>query len=250
MMRRRVVLAVLLVACGSGSYGSSWRARHPDFTPAPVAAGAGFSETLASLDLSPASGTRVSITDLRVMRVRDGAWQTLEPEQAESDPGRIGAVVQRRCRLRQGFRRLTVERASWYLFQAGQLTAFDHTEFESDCKMRRSFRSSPARDEETEQTLLRWVAQRNPGSKPDAADRIRLGIARVEAGRLDEGEAALAAGDRVIEDLAQQRKHLTVDDAEGRTTLEEREQELRALRAVLDRAIRAARAAEAAKGPA
>lgn len=233
--------ALALCSCAGGA-----RGRHPDRAPTPPSPGSAYGPTLASLDVGPDPDTDVELRTLRVMAVADGRFAPLDPAAAEGRPGRIAVTAYRRCSVREGWRRRRVERASWYVFDDGRLTAFDHTDFATGCATRRRFRPSPPGDLETERTLARWVGQRYPASRTDAADRLRRGIALAEVGRLEEAQEALEGGDRAVEDLRRQRGTVPVDAPEEQDALQARLDEVRALRATLYRTLRAAREAAAA----
>jgi len=201
------------------------------------ASGAGLEAVLAGLDVDPGSETRVDVTELHVVRERDGLWEAVGAE-AAATASAAGVVAVRSCRYREGLSRVHAELASWYAFQDGRLVAFDHSAFDPGCRSERRIQPAPAQALDTERTLVRFSAQRHPGSALDAADLLRLGLALVEAGRLEEAELILAAGDRAVAEAADRRDRAP---AEQHDALERRERELLSLRAALTRALMGAR---------
>jgi hypothetical protein len=206
----------------------------------PPPPGSGAADLLAALDEDPADA-RVAVRELRLLRAGAEPWQALSRDAAEAEPGRLGVIALRSCRARRGWHRTRVERASWYVLDAGRLLAYDHTAFGPGCASRRHFRPSPADDVETERGLVRFTSQRHPPSQPEPADGLRLGLALVGAGRLDEAEARLAAADATLARLAHVVQH---GNEEERVRAEAERAPLAALRATLARSLRTARRAE------
>ncbi len=239
---------LLLAACAGpgGDWARDWRARHPGAEPAPPQAGAGFGPTIAALDLAPGPGARVVVEELRVLRTEDGAWEPLDPASAETASGTVGVATSRRCLQREGWRRREVPRSSWFLFRDGALVAWDHGVFGPGCSVEAHFR--PAREEDLaeERTLVRWLAQRFPEARPDVSERMRMGLAYVEAGRLDDAERMLADGEHAIEAAERDRSR---DPGAPTAEPSETEAEWLRLRAELFRALRDAKR-EARAGPA
>lgn len=144
--------------------------------------------------------------ELRLLRVDVDPWQALDPEALAPDeaaPGTRQAVIAHRtCRLRTGLRTLATPRASWLLFRDGRLEAFDHWSFGPACAGEHHFRPARGEDVALERDLVRYVAQRFPDAAPSALDQLAMGHAYLEAGRLEDARAMLAAARRRLDALA------------------------------------------------
>jgi hypothetical protein len=235
---RRLLLLLVVVGVGCASdYTERYRLAHPDWTPAPPRAGDSPEETLASLQSEPEGPLRISVRELRVLRVDVEPWEelSLDPGVIGDEGQSIGVVAHRRCRGRQGIRFFGSERASWYLFVAGGLVSFDHFEFGGACEPVNHYLPSRAEHLATERALLRYAATRYPESTtPTTEELLGKGLALVSADRLSEAKRMLRKADRQID-------RMTSDDEdwsqEEKAALEEREKRLRAMRAKLSRAI-------------
>ena len=146
------------------------------------------------------------------------------------------------CRHWNKLRRTETERASWYVFEAGQLHAFDHYEFGDGCGAHNVFRPSPPAEVARERTLVRFVAQRYPRARGTVVEGMEKGLAFVEVGRLDDAEAQYDAGTRTLEDIVVQRK---MKPGVPDPVLDQRESELRPLHRQLHDELLEARRTEA-----
>jgi hypothetical protein len=235
-----LVLGVTVLGCAS-DYAERYRLAHPGWTPAPPQAGDSFEETMASLHAEAEKPLRVSVGELRVLRVDNLPWVTIEVDAAlaGSDQPDLGAVVQRRCRGRKGIDFFSSERVSWYVFVAGELVSYDHFEFGESCQPENHYLPSPAPRVGIERTLLRYAATRYPESAaPTTAEKLGKGLALVSADRLPDAERMLQKADRDLDARAGEGATLDEDEREA---FEEEEKRLRAMRAELSRAVAAAR---------
>jgi hypothetical protein len=233
--RLRLALALLaagLAAC-AGPAGRPPLAAEIQALPGPPR-GATLAEVLASLEAAPGAEARVSLLELRMIRRDALRWEAVSRERTAAEQGALGVIAHRACGYRQGLRRVREERASWYAFEDGRLAAFDHAAFDPGCRVQRRFAPAEAAALETERTLVRFAAQRYPGSVLDPVEQLQLGLALVAVGRIDEARAGLRSGDHALEALAHERERTR---AEEREALELRERELRALRARLHHAL-------------
>jgi hypothetical protein len=235
-----LVLAVAALGCAT-DYAERYRLAHPGWTPTPPRAGDSFEKTVAALHAKAAEPLRVSVGELRVLRIDTLPWVTTEVDAvlAGSDHPDLGAVVQRRCRGRKGIDFFASERVSWYVFVAGELVSYDHFEFGESCEPENHYLPSPAPQVGIERTLLRYAATRYPASAaPTTAERLSKGLALVSADRLPDAEQMLQKADRELQARAEEGATL---DEEEREAFEDEEKRLRAMRVELSGAIAAAR---------
>jgi hypothetical protein len=232
-------LLLLLGAAGLGcatDHAERYRLEHPNWTPRPPVAGDSLEKTLASLQTGKEGAFEVSVRELRLLRVDVEPWETLSVDSALARPEEqtIGMIAHRRCKGRQGLRFFESERTSWYVFAAGELVSYDHFEFDETCEPQNDYLPSGAERLATERTLLRYATSRYPGSAPTTAERLSKGLALVAADRLPDAERMLKNADREIATMVAKRESLS---AEEREALDEGEEQLRAMRAKLSRAI-------------
>jgi hypothetical protein len=229
------LLAALALACASST---------PDGPPPPPPGpGSSLAESLASLGAGAPAGASVRVDELRLLRVDVEPWEALDPDDAAGDvPGeRQALIAHRTCRMRQGVRTRTAPRASWLLFRGGRLEAFDHWSFGPACAGRHHFRPARGADVALERDLVRYVAQRFPDAAPRALDQLAMGHAYLEAGRVEDAEAMLAAARRRIDALAPTPGDVAALSEEERASRAAEAEELHRAAASLRAEIRAAR---------
>jgi len=234
-----LLLGVAALGCAT-DYAERYRLAHPGWTPAPPRAGDSFEETIASLHAEAQKPLRVSVGELRVLRVDTLPWVTIEVDAvlAGSDQPDLGAIVQRRCRGREGIDFFSSERISWYVFVGGELVSYDHFEFGEACEPENHYLPSPAPQVGIERTLIRYAATRHPeAAAPATAEKLSKGLALLAADRLPDAERMLRNADRELQ--ARAREAATLDEEE-RGAFEAEEKRLQAMRAELSRAIAAA----------
>jgi hypothetical protein len=239
---REVLLLLLLAIAGAGcatGYAERYRLAHPDWRPAPPRAGESLEETLASIQTEAKGSSRVSIPELRVLRIDVDPWEPLSLDSvlAGSKAQTIAVIAHRRCKARRGIRFFRSERTSWYVFAAGELVAYDDFEFGEACEPRSHY--LPSRNEylPTEQALIRYAASRYPESAPTTEELLSKGLVLVAAGRVSDAERMLRNADRQIDLLSVEGDASSEDEKEA---LEAETKRLRAMRARLSRAIAAA----------
>lgn len=188
----------LLLSCAA-SWPERYRAAHPDFTARPPAVGAPATDALASLDGPAPEGVSVELLKLEVMRADVDPWQAITPEAMADVPGISVAAADRRCRVREGLHWRRVERVSWFVADRGRLVAFDAPRFGADCSVTHDYH--PAREPylDSEQALRRWTDQRFPGGALPLEERLAMGAALVQAGRLDEARETVHQAKRELD---------------------------------------------------
>lgn len=213
----------------------------PPELPAGVSAAPAPGDPLALLvaKLHHAEGTpaRVELRELRMMAVDGEPWRPLEPAAAAAHPGRVALVAGRRCTFGAGPARTRVERASWFVFEAGALRAFDHQGFGPECASRPAFEPAGAEEVPLERALLRYLSQRWPLSEIPGEQRLARGLRLLERGRSEDARFELHALDRRIEELGRRQSEYETPDAAERERLREEEERLRPQRAQLHRAL-------------
>jgi hypothetical protein len=232
-----LVLGVAGLGCAT-DYGERYRLAHPGWTPTPPHPGDTIEETLASIHAGPEK-LQVSVRELRVLRVDVDPWEALSVDSVAtgSEAQIIGAIAYRRCWGRQGIRFFRSERASWYVFVAGELTFYDHFEFGEFCEPENHYLPSSTAHLATERGLVRFAARRYPESAPTTEERLSKGVALVSAGRLPDAKKMLRSADRELDFMAEEREDLSEKEREA---FDEKEKRLRAMRAKLFRTIAAA----------
>lgn len=243
-MRLRLCLLLIPIACTT-----DFRTYYPEVESTPPAQGTALLPTLASLFDAPSPAARVAVTELRVLRVDQIPWKTLSTAALATESGRIAAVAQRTCRIRE--RILTREEAGsgWYLFEDGRLRAFDHVAFDAECHPVVEYAPMPADDLSAERGLARYVGQRYTAARPSAEVRLQKGMALVGAGRLQDAQRELNRTQSTLDSLVVERDQ---NPGVPHPELDERIAAIQAGRVELDRALRKARLAaeKAARGEA
>jgi len=194
---------------------------------------------------------------LRVAKVAGGLWEDVSPRAARRaefapDPGaEYVIVVRRECSDWTSDRdRWSDDRASWFLFVAGRLAAWDHWAFGAHCGLAESFRPVHAGSPSlvTERDLLRWLEQRHPPGRIPTELRYQRGTAFAAAGRLEEARAMLHFADDAV-DAREQLFEVRQSTEAERAAFDAEARRLADLRDELTAAIRAAES-RAAAGPA
>jgi hypothetical protein len=179
----------------------------------------------------------VELRELRMMAVDREPWRPLDARAAGGHPGRVAVVAGRRCSWRAGLSRHEVERASWFVLDAGALAAFDHQGFGAECASRPAFEPAGAGDVALERALMRYLSQRWPVSEIPGEQRLARGLRLLERGRTEDAAYELHALDRRIDELGRRQTEHETPDAAERERLREEQERLRPLRAQLHRAL-------------
>jgi hypothetical protein len=183
------------------------------------------------------SPRRIELRELRAMAVDREPWQALDPAVAGSYPGEVGLIAGRRCTRREGLARHETDRASWFLLDAGALTAFDHQGFGPACESRPAFEPAAAGQVALEKTLMRYLSQRWPVTEIPGEQRLARGLRLLERGRSEDAAQELFALDRRIDELERRQTEYETPDALERERLRDEEERLRPLRAQLQHAL-------------
>jgi hypothetical protein len=236
-MRRAIsslllLLGIALVGCAT-DYAGRYRHAHPDWTPAPPVAGDSLEKTLAFLQTAPEGPSRVSVRELRLLRVDVEPWEILS-DVAGTEASTIAVIADRRCRGRHGIHFFNSERVAWYIFVAGELASYDHFEFGEACEPQNHYLPSRIELLTTERALIRYAASRYPESTPTTEERLNKGLALVSVERLPDARRMLREADREIDVMTAKALNAPPEEREA---LEELEKRLRAIRAKLSRAI-------------
>lgn len=231
-----LVLACFALGCATG-WPARYRAAHPGVKPADARPGGPATETLAGLDLPEVHGISIELRELQVMRTDVDPWQAIPPEKMDAVAGVSVAAADRVCGVREGIGWRKVERVSWFVADHGRLVAFDSARFGAGCSVTHRYHPARAPYRDTEQALLRWADLRYPDAAPPLEERLAMGPALVQAGRIDEArklvQRAAREADRIESDV---RSEVPRSDAERRR-LVQREQALRDAARALDRSI-------------
>lgn len=232
---------VVLAACGGPG---AWRRAASNATASQPAPGSELDGILTGLfEAPPGGGHRLEVVELRLLAMSEPPWSTLEPGSDAVRHGSVGLTTHRICRLREGLTFHEVERASWMIFQDGKLVAWDHGTFSTGCEAGRSYRPARAESLDLERGLLRYSAQRYPAAHPTLEERLRGGLALLEADRLEDAKRVLKYADANVTELSDQTETVFGDEREA---AEERLVIVKALHVKLRRAVRKAER-EAAK---
>ena len=180
----------------------------------------------------------VELRELRVMAVDRQPWQPLDPESAAAHSGTVGVIAGRRCRWRDGLLPKHVDRGSWFLLDAGRVTAFDHEGFGADCLGHPAFQPASADQVGIERSLVRYLSQRWPVTQIPGEERLARGLRLLERGRREDAQYELFALDRQIAELERRQTESETPEAGEREILRREEDALRPLRAQLAHALR------------
>ena len=245
-MSRNLSLVILASSLALASCGGpeAWRRAASDATASQPAPGSELDGILTGLFEAPqGDGHKLEVVELRLLAMSDPPWSTLEPGSDVARRGSVGLTTHRICRLREGLTFHRVERASWMIFQDGKLVAWDHGTFKPGCEAGRSYRPARTESLDLERGLLRYSAQRYPAARPTLEQRLRGGLALLEADRLEDAKRVLKHADANVTELSDHTETVFGDEREA---AEERLVIVKALHVKLRRAVRKAER-EAAK---
>ena len=209
--------------------------------------GAALPETLDSIVAPRTTNALVTSRDVRVLRIDRDPWQEIPTSDVKS--GRYEAAASARyaivaslyCTAHVDRKRIYGEKLSWYLLPGGQLAAWDHHDFGDACTMFDEFK--PARGDQIadEKHLIEYVQKSFPSSVVHVNELYSKGIAYVDAGRLDDAQAMLDAGDHGF-DFTADEKLDTNEGYDQRFTGDRAK--MRTLRGRLVRALQQARGSQ------
>ena len=213
----------------------------PPPLPAGVSAAPALGEPLAlvlsKLHYAEGGAPDIDVRELRAMAVDREPWEPLDLAVAGAYPGEVGVIAGRRCSWRENLTRHRTDRASWFLFGAGVLTAFDHQGFGPACASRPGFEPAAADQVALEHSLMRYLSQRWPVAEIPGEQRLERGLRLLELGRDEDAIYELYALDRRIDELERRQTEYETPDAGERERLREEEERLRPMRAQLQHAL-------------
>lgn len=215
--------AALLLACGGGEY-DAYRASHPDWDGAFPREGASLAEVLAGLHKPPTvEGVRIELKKVEVWRQDGDVSKHLDLEALKRGDAEVPAdadlfvLAQRGCRAERGLEELEIERLGTYLLPGGRVEAFDHPEFGKLCAVTSQFRAARGDAIPLERAAATRVSVAFGRVPVDLAQLYQRGLAYLEAGRVDEAEAALTRGEIGFRGMEQR----VADGAIPRSALDE-----------------------------
>jgi hypothetical protein len=210
--RMLLVFTALLsaAACaGPGEY-ERYRASHPEWDGVFPREGASLEEALAGL-AAPASadGVRVELTRVEVWRVDGDVSKHLDVDavrrgEAELEPDSdVFVLALRSCHADHGLEPVDTQRIASYLLPDRRLAAFDHYDFGKVCAVTNQFRAARGEAivlERAASTRMTAAYGRVPVDLPQLYQR---GLAYLEAGRVQDAQAALMRGEIGYRDVEQ-----------------------------------------------
>lgn len=212
----------------------------PGPDPVPITLGLPLPQVMASLEADRAPGTTVRLEEARFLRVDVAPYTPLEREAADDASIRVAALVGRSCRYRDGFSVTKARRASWFLFDGGQLVAIDHDVFEERCEITLQYEPAPKDEAATERDLTRFVAQRYPNDLDDLEGRADRAEAWIRVGRYEEARTVVVILERRIAMLQDRLRRPTEYDDDELLEFQQEHDELRTRRAILVQGLRRA----------
>ena len=194
----RLALAVMfaVTGCAAGPY-QAYRSEHPDWDGAFPTAAADVKRTIAAL-YAPGRGYAETVTQLLVWELPDWApvdANSLLRSSAAAPATDYAVVASLHCASSDGATEFMRGSIVWYLLPQNQLAAWDHDEFKPGCAVSNQF--EPARGPliETERALLKRAGLPLPAGAAGAAEYYQKGLAFLRAGRRDDANTMLRAGD-------------------------------------------------------
>jgi hypothetical protein len=192
--RAAFALALALSGCAAtaGPY-QQYRAAHPEWDGAFPTADADVTRTIAALH-APGRNFVGTVSQLSVWRLAAGTWTRIEPD-AASDAGDFGVTAYLHCQSDDGTTRFMRGLSVWYLLPNGALAAWDHYAFQPGCDVANSFEPASGARVADEAALLKRAGLPALPTADGAAEFYEKGRAFLRAGRREEAEAMLSAGD-------------------------------------------------------
>jgi hypothetical protein len=242
------------IACGALACADSQSERPPglDYAEHEGAAfpekGATLPETLDHIVPPRTTNAMVTARDLRVLRIDVEPWQEIPTSEAKSggtppQGARYAVLASLYCHADVNHRYFTQEKLSWYLLPEGRLAAWDHHEFGDACVVLDEFEPARGNQVPDEKNLLTYAKKSFPPSVVHVNELYEHGIAYARAGRLDDAQAMLDAGDKGF-DVTVDDKFDTNQGYDPRYTGDRAK--MRSLRGQLVRALQEARGAQGA----
>jgi hypothetical protein len=165
------------------------------------AKGATLPETLDHIVAPRTTNALVTTRDLRVLRIDVEPWQEIPKGDVKAGAlgpqgARYAVVASLYCYSDADHQRLFQEDTAWYLLPEGRLAAWNHYEFGDACTVLNEFEPARGNQASDEKHLLEYVKKSFPSSGVHVNELYLHGIAYAHAGRTDDAQAMLDAGDK------------------------------------------------------
>lgn len=175
----------------------------PDYNEDFPVAAATLADVLDAIRARPDEDSLVLVQKLAIFRLDDEEWEEVSEEEAlaNAEDADFAVAANRLCNSTEATPEFyTWETADWFLLDDNALRAWDFTPFKRRCSF--SFRFFPAREDwvPLEERFTEWMAENFPRGKTSKIQFYRRGIGYAYAGRVEDAEAMLAAGDETLEE--------------------------------------------------
>lgn len=191
-------LALFVASCATGPY-EAYRAAHADWDGAFPTQGADLARTVAAL-YAPGRGWATTVTQIDAWRLDPQGWVSLDPKalpsgSAQAAGADYAVVASLHCASNDGTTQFMRGEIVWYLLPRNRLTAYDHYDFKPGCGVTNAFEPARGTLVSEERALLERARIPLPARASGAVEYYQKGLAFLRAGRRDEANAMLAAGD-------------------------------------------------------
>lgn len=188
-----------LVGCGASPY-AHYQSAHPGWEPTLPAAPGGVEELVAALHgPDGVTQSRVKLSKLQVLDVGSQPWRVVDAESLRdgaAGDGTYAVIARRECVASKGGEITSLTRIDTYLVRAGEVEAYDHTEFRRNCELNTKFLAARGDDVPLEIALTAHVRSEYGRRSLGMRDMYVRGLGYFQAGRLEEAEAVLRLGER------------------------------------------------------
>jgi hypothetical protein len=207
---------LLAAGCAAGPY-HAYRAAHPDWDGAFPTASADLARTVAAL-YAPGSKWTTTVTQIYAWRLEPESWTSVDLENLPAAPADAdyAVVASLHCASNDGNAEFMRSEIVWYLLPRNRLAAWDHYAFAPGCGVTNAFQPARGPLVPAERELLERAHIPLPATASGAAEYYEKGLAFLRAGRRDDADAMLAAGDRAGTGEFDVRARLNQPHAAGR----------------------------------
>ena len=193
--------ALAALACRT-TYYDEYRSRHPEWDGEFPRVDAPLEEVVAGLYAPVQSeDIRVEVKEVQLWHAHGDVANPVDFERWRRgeaplpDEADVIVIASRSCRSERGLKDIDADRVDYYVLPHQRLEAWDHYEFGKVCSVKNLFRAARGPVIPLERAASQRVKTDYGKTAIDLAQLYRRGLAYLEAGRVVEAQAALAAAE-------------------------------------------------------